>query len=155
MNKLSLVILLVLTSILPGWGQKIVPSPADLYDEALEYIFAGEYNEALPVLKSLEDKGYHTANISYKIGECFLNLPGLKANAIPYLKEAIQKISADYSGATLDETHAPVKALLYLGIAYRLNNDLTNALDCFHSYLEQDDGTEAGSKALAAYHIER
>jgi hypothetical protein len=155
MNKLSIVFLLVLTACLPGLGQKIVPSPADLYNESLEYIFAGEYNEALPVLKSLEDKGYHTANISYKIGECYLNIPGQKTKAIPYLKDATQKISANYTGNALEEESAPVKSLLYLGIAYRLDNDLNNALACFNSYLSKIDDVETENRALAEYHIER
>lgn len=155
MNKLSIVFLLVLTECLPGLGQKIVPSPADLYNESLEYIFAGEYNEALPVLKSLEDKGYHTANISYKIGECYLNIPGQKTNAIPYLRDATQKISANYTGNTLEEEFAPVKALLYLGIAYRLDNDLSQALASFNSYISKIDDVETENRALAEYHIER
>ncbi len=155
MNKLSFVYFLVLTTCLPGFGQKIVPSPADLYNEVLEYVLAGEYNEALPILKSLEDKGYHTANISYKIGECYLNIPGQKTNAIPYLKDATLKISPKYTGNTLDEEYAPVKSLLYLGIAYRLNNDLSNALACFNSYLNRADDVEIENRALAEYHIER
>jgi outer membrane protein OmpA-like peptidoglycan-associated protein len=155
MNKLVVAVVLVLTVCLPGSGQKIVPSPADLYSDALEYFLAGDYNEALPVLKSLEDKGYTTANISYKIGECYLNIPGQKTNAIPYLKDATQKISENYSGNRLEEENAPLKSLLYLGIAYRLNNDLTNALVCFNEYLNAVDDVETDDKALAQYHIER
>ncbi|MBN1788936.1 MAG: OmpA family protein [Bacteroidales bacterium] len=155
MNKLSIVFFLVLAACLPGLGQKILPSPSDLYDEALEYIFAGEYSEALPVLKSLEDKGYHTANVSYKIGECYLNIPGQKTYAIPYLKDATQKISANYAGNTLEEEFAPVKSLLFLGIAYRLDNDINNALACFNSYLSKIDDVETNNRALAEYHIER
>jgi|WetSurSiteA1Bulk_404760.scaffolds.fasta_scaffold00121_3 outer membrane protein OmpA-like peptidoglycan-associated protein len=155
MNKLSIAVLLILTVCLPGSGQKIAPSPVDLYADVLEYIYAGEYNEALPVLMSLQEKGYATANISYLIGECFLNIPGQKNRAIPYLKEASQKISGTYTGQSLEEEFAPVKSLLYLGIAYRLNDDFTHAIDCLNTYIRSIDDVEVDNKALAEFHIER
>lgn len=155
MNKLKLVVILVLLSTISGSGQKIVPSPEDLYDDALEYMLAGDYIEALYPLKSLEDKGYNTANIQYKIGECYLNIPGQKKNALPYMQDAVQKISVNYSGNTLQEEYAPVKSLLYLGIAYRLNNDLTKAQESLNSYLSAVDDADLDNRKLAEYHIER
>ncbi|MBG0859278.1 MAG: PD40 domain-containing protein, partial [Bacteroidales bacterium] len=155
MNKLKVFTVLILTAYLPVSGQKIVPSPDDLYSDALEYIFAGEYNEALYVLKSLEDKGYTTANMNYKIGECYLNIPGQKTNALPYLKDAAQKISVNYSGNTLQEEFAPMKSLLYLGIAYRLNDDLDNALASFNAFINSVDDVDIDNRKLAEYHIER
>ena len=113
----------------------MVPTPQDLFTEANEYMLAGEYQEALPVLLSLQAKGYTGASISYKIGECYLNGKGLKTRAIPYLKEASQNISDSYAGSLLDETIAPVKTLLYLGIAYRLNYDFDKAISSFGDYL--------------------
>ncbi len=114
------VLILLLVIIFPCnlSGQKMVPTPQDLFTEANEYTLAGEYQEALPVLLSLQAKGYTGASISYKIGECYLNGKGLKTRAIPYLKEASQNVSASYAGSLLDEAVAPVKTLLYLGIAY-------------------------------------
>jgi outer membrane protein OmpA-like peptidoglycan-associated protein len=155
MNKLIIEVVLFLTVSLPGSGQKIIPSPADLYTDALEYFFAGDYSEALPVLLTLQEKGHASANISYKIGECYLNMQGQKTKAIPYLKEAVQKISATYSGNSLEEEFAPATSLLYLGIAYRLNNDFNNALACFNNYLNSIDDVDKENKALAEYHIQR
>lgn len=155
MNRTIFVVFLIIALAAPGYGQKIIPSAADLYADALEYIYAGDYAEALPLLLNLQDKGYSTANISYKIGECYLNLQGQKTKAIPFLKEARQKISSSYSGNSIDEEYAPVKTLLYLGIAYRLNNDLDNALGCFNDYLNSVDDVEKDYRALAEYHIER
>ncbi len=119
----------------------MVPTPQDLFTEANEYMLAGEYQEALPVLLNLNSKGYTGASISFKIGECYLNGKGLKTRAIPYLKEASQNVSSSYSGLLLDENLAPVKTLLYLGIAYRLNYEFDHAVASFEDYLS---GTECG-----------
>jgi outer membrane protein OmpA-like peptidoglycan-associated protein len=136
-------------------GQKISPSPDDLYEEAGEYMMAGDYQEALPVLLNLEEKGYTGANISFKIGECYLNLKGQKTKAIPFLKEASQKISVTYSGSSLNEAVAPLKSLLYLGISYRLNYDFVNALSSFKAYLNALDEKDTVNRSLVRYHIDR
>lgn len=150
--KLSLMVILIFAR--PVNGQ-IVPGPDDLYLEAKEYMFAGEYQEALPVLLNLQEKGYSGANISYLIGECFLNLKGQKTKAIPFLQEASNRISRSYSGDSLTENAAPVKSLLFLGIAYRVNNDFDKALSSFNAYLETLDKSDANNRSLAEYHIER
>ncbi|HJZ41798.1 MAG TPA: OmpA family protein [Bacteroidales bacterium] len=151
----AFVFFFILVSSVAVYGQKIAPSPADLYATAEEYMFADDYREALPVLLGLADKGYNSANISYKIGECYLNIPGQKTRALPYLKEAAMKISGEYTGVMIDEPNAPAKALLYLGVAYRLNNDLDNAVSSFTDYLNSLAENDAENRALALYHIDR
>lgn len=136
-------------------GQKIMPGPADLYHEAGEYIVAGDYNEALPILLNLYERGYSGANVSYKIGECYLNLKGQKTKALPFLKDATQKISETYTGDSLNEDMAPVKSLLYLGVSYRLMYDFDNALVYFNKFLSELDEQDAENRFLALYHINR
>jgi outer membrane protein OmpA-like peptidoglycan-associated protein len=155
MNKPTIVALLVLTVCFPLSGQKIVPTPADLYSEALEFMFSGDYSDALPLLLNIQKQGYSSPNISYKIGECYLNIQGQKTNAIPYLKEAAQKVSESYTGNSLEEEYAPYKTLLYLGIAYRLDNDFNNAILFFNNYQNIIDDVDKDNKRLAEYHIER
>jgi outer membrane protein OmpA-like peptidoglycan-associated protein/tetratricopeptide (TPR) repeat protein len=155
MNKLTVLVFLLLAGLFPLSGQKIVPTPADLYSEAVEFLFSGDYSDALPILLGLQQRGYNSPNISFKIGECYLNSIGQKTKAIPYLKEASQKVSGNYTGESLEETTAPYKALLYLGIAYRINNDFDNALLHFNAYLNTIDDVDKEGKRLAEYHIER
>jgi outer membrane protein OmpA-like peptidoglycan-associated protein/tetratricopeptide (TPR) repeat protein len=155
MNKQIAVIFLLLTASFQSSGQKIVPSSADLYADVLEYMFAGDYSEALTVLLTLQERGLGTANISYKIGECYLNIQGQKTKAIPFLKEAVQKISGEYSDTSLEQENAPVKSLLYLGIAYRLNNDFDNAIACFKNYQNAIEEEDQLNRSLAEYHIAR
>ena len=155
MNKPLIIALLILTACFPVAGQKILPTPAYLFSEALEFMFSGDYGDALPLLLNLQEHGYSSPNISYKIGECYLNIKDQKTKALPYLKEAAQKVSGAHKGDLLEEEYAPFKALLYLGIAYRLNNDLDNALLFLNSYLNTIDDVDKETIRLAEYHIER
>jgi outer membrane protein OmpA-like peptidoglycan-associated protein len=145
---------LVLFAFSPLHGQKIVPSPADIYDEAVEYMFAGDYSEALPLFLSLDEKGYDNANISYKIGECFLQTEGRKAEALPYLKNAVTSTTSHYTDS-LSEIKAPIKAFFYLGIAFRLNYNFTAATAAFESYLNLLEAADEASRMLVQYHIDR
>ncbi len=149
--------LLFLLIIFPGnlFCQKIVPSPQDLFTEANEYMLAGEYQEALPVLLGLQAKGYAGAGISFMIGECYLNGKGLKTRAIPYLKKASQNISASFGGTSPEEDLAPLKTLLYLGIAYRLNYEFDEAIASFGDYRHVLDSGDTEGHSLIQFHIER
>jgi outer membrane protein OmpA-like peptidoglycan-associated protein len=155
MNKQVIITVLILAASFPLSGQKIIPTPDDLYSEAIEYMFSGDYGEALPLLLNLQERGFSSPNVSYKIGECYLNIRGQKTKAIPYLKEAAQKVSGAHTGNSLKEEYAPFKAILYLGIAYRLNNDFDNALQILNSYLNTIDDVDKDNIRLAEYHIER
>jgi outer membrane protein OmpA-like peptidoglycan-associated protein len=154
MNKLTVIILFLVAVCLPLCGQKIVPSPDDLYADAMEFVASGDYEEALFILLNLNDRGYATANLDYKIGECYLNIQGQKTKSIPYLVKAVQKISDQYSGETLAEQNAPPKALFYLGIAYRINYDFDNALVYFNNYRKYAGESNKENIRLAEFHIE-
>ncbi len=136
-------------------AQKIVPTNEDVYAEAEEYIFAGEYNEALPLYLQLYDKGFNTANINYKIGECYLNIAGQKDKAVSYLEYAVKKVSKAFSGKTLNEENAPVKAYLYLGLAYQLTYNFIKARECYTSLLQLADSTDKHERTLAAFFIKQ
>jgi len=144
----------ILFAFSPLYGQKIAPSPSDIYAEAVEYMFAGDYAEALPLLLSLDDKGYDNANISYKIGECYLQVEGKKTEALPYLKNAVNNTTTRYTDS-LDEKQAPTKAYFYLGIALRLNYDFTGAIKAFESYLNLLETGDDANRMLVQYHIDR
>ncbi len=136
-------------------AQKIVPTPEDTYAEAEEYILAGEYSEALPLYKLLYEKGYRSANLNFKIGECYLNLPGHKDKSIPYLEKAISKTSSLFSGKELTDEYAPLAAYLYLGVAYRLAYDFDRARQTFMSMLSLLDTADHQTRILLEYHINR
>ncbi len=155
MSKKATIIFLFLTILIPLTGQKIVPTPADLYKDAVEFMYSEDYKDALFILLNLQENGYQTPNTSYLIGTCYLNIQGQKIKSITYLKEASQKVSSGYKGTSLEEENAPFKALLYLGIAYRLNNDFDNALHYLNTYLNTIDDVEKDERSLVEFHISR
>ncbi len=154
MNK-WIVILIILLAGSRLAAQPVVPTPETLYSDAVEFIYSGDYRDALDVLQALYKRGYRNANINYLIGESYLNINGQKTKAIPYLKDAVANISENYKGEFLSEEYAPAKALLYLGIAYRLHYEFDNAIHYFSEYIRTLDDSDKSNRTTAEYHIER
>ncbi len=129
-------ILLILLS-LPyiGLFAQIYVEEKAIYNEAEEYLDGEEYEEALPLYHLLEKREVINSNISYKIGLCYLNIEDRKSRSIPYLENAVQNVSEDYSGK-FEEYNAPVGAWLLLGKAYHIDSDFKNARLCFEKIRE-------------------
>jgi len=107
-----------------------------------------EYREALPYFQELYDGGRRDANIKYRIGICYLNIPNEKQNAIVYLEDAVENISENYSEGFYNEREAPIEAYLYLGIAYRVTNKLKEAIIAFSKYEELLDPNNDKQKQI-------
>lgn len=129
-------------------------SNEDIYNEAEEYLDAEEFIEALPLYILLEKKEVINANIYYKIGMCFLNLRGKKNKAIPYLEYAVTNTTSDYEN-TFEETRAPLKAYLLLGVAYRINNQPRKAIETFNMLKDSIESTDVDFEAVIDMHIQR
>lgn len=119
-------------------------SPDEIYQEAGEFMLADEFVEALPLYLQLLEKGYNTANIHYKIGQCYLFIPGQKTNSIQHLEVASKKASKNYTGNSPEEDLAPLHASFLLGMAYRINNQLEKSVQSFESLKDSviDDPAE-------------
>lgn len=105
--------------------------------DAEYFIAQEEYTDALQDYLEVYNNGYNeNANINYRIGICFLNIPGQKDKSIDYLLQALKSVSPKYKESSLKQTNAPVDAYLYLGNAYRVNNMLDSALACYAKYKE-------------------
>ncbi len=107
-----------------------------LFNDA-EYFFAMEdYSEALPLYIQLSKRSFkNNYNIMYKIGICYLNIPGEKIKAIEYLYKASMNINLNYKEGSIKETKAPVDVLLHLGNAYRVNNRLDEAIETYEKFI--------------------
>jgi len=75
-------------------------------------------------------------NIKYKIGVCYLNIPGEKEKSIPYLEEAVKTASYDSRTKLFRENRAPLDAYFFLARAYMINNELEKALKTFITFEE-------------------
>lgn len=129
-------------------------SNEDIYNEADKFLNSEDYEEALPLFLLLEKKDFKTPNIGYKIGTCYLNSRGKKSKAIPYLEYAVTSITRNY-GNNLQEKKAPLKSLLMLGIAYRINNQPNKAIEIFEMLKDSVADTDSELRNLADLHIKR
>ena len=111
-----------------------------------------EYKEALPLFLELYDFGKDDAYIQYRIGQCYLNIRNQKDKAIPFLENAIQNISENFDVGYYNEKNAPIEAYYQLGIAYRVNNRIEDAIEAFTTYQKllnkQSENKEERQKLL-------
>lgn len=136
MKKLILLICsLLLANLITLTAQESEIALKDYFDDA-EYFFSQEfYIDALTDYQQVYKRGFsNNANVNYKIGVCYLNIPGQKDKAIPYLEKAKLAASDKYKESTPNEKYAPLDAYLYLGNAYRINNQLDKAIQAYKKY---------------------
>ncbi len=147
MKRLLIPIICFSFALNTSYSQEYQEILRDIFYEA-EFMLANEfYIDALQEYKKLYDRGYeHSANINYRIGICYLNIPGQKEGAVPYLQEAINDLTPRYNEGIFTEHQAPYDAYLYLGNAYRVNNQLESAIFAYGKYkelLNKDDSEMA------------
>jgi hypothetical protein len=102
--------------------------------EAESWILFEAYQDALPLYQQLAKKYPDNSNFKYRIGLCYMNIPGEKIKAIKYLEDAIKNIDPKYKEDKFNETGAPYDALYYLANAYRINNQIDNALRAYELF---------------------
>jgi hypothetical protein len=91
-----------------------------------------EYELANPLYLLLDKPDNY--NIQYKIGTCYLNIPGEKDKAIPYLESAVKHSSYDAKINKVKEKRAPLDAYFFLAKAYMINNELEKAMSTFVTF---------------------
>lgn len=105
--------------------------PVEIFEEAYEYYFFGEYSEALPLFLALLRNDPGNSNLNFLTGVCYFNIDGQRQRALPFLEEAAKNVSIDYTEESFDEKRAPVDCLWYLGVAYRLAFRFEESLESF------------------------
>ncbi|MCX6262519.1 MAG: hypothetical protein NTY95_17095, partial [Bacteroidia bacterium] len=120
-----------------------------IFAEAESCFLFEEYELANPLYLLLDNP--ENFNIQYKIGTCYLNIPGEKEKAIPYLESAIKHSSYDAKINSFKEKRAPLDAYFFLAKAYMINNELDKALSTFNKFktLAQETVKKGGMKNLA------
>ncbi|MEE4196902.1 MAG: OmpA family protein [Bacteroidales bacterium] len=112
------------------------PDAKEIFMDAEYYIMYEDYKEALPLYQKLTTLGKNDAYINYRIGECYLHIPGIKEKAIPYLEKARENISPKFKEGSIKETAAPEQTLFYLGKAYQVDNKLDKAIEYYQEFKE-------------------
>jgi tetratricopeptide (TPR) repeat protein len=109
----------------------------EYFDDAEYFFNREEYNEAAYYYKKLLEAFPDNANYNFKAGECYLNIPGEEVKAIPFLEKSIKSVveKKKYRKRLFEENNAPLHAYYYLGNAYRINNQLDKALECYKTFI--------------------
>ena len=105
----------------------------NFYD-AESWILYESYQDALPIYLQLLKNAPNNSNYKFRIGQCYMNIPGEKVKAIRYLEDASKNINPNYKEGKLNETAAPYDALYYLANAYRINNQIDKALKTYEQF---------------------
>ncbi|HCT31476.1 MAG TPA: hypothetical protein DIW31_12295 [Bacteroidales bacterium] len=105
-----------------------------VFVDAEYYLLYEEYRDALPLYLEIKRSFPNNANIDFRIGQCYLNIPNEKSKSIPYFEKAIAKISEKYREGYFTEMNAPKEAYLLYGRALRINGDFDIALEAFNAY---------------------
>ena len=117
-------------------AQNTEPDFKTLFTDAEYYFLFNDFQEALPLYLKALDKAPTNANIYYRIGRCYLNIPGLKHKAIPFLEMASAHINPNYQEGSYREEGAPQNVLFYLGEAYRIQGNLDEAITVYKKFKE-------------------
>jgi outer membrane protein OmpA-like peptidoglycan-associated protein/Tol biopolymer transport system component len=137
MKKILTIITVCFLVSFTSYTQKYQEVLKEIFLDAEFFLMDESYADALVEYQKLLPRGYeNNANINYRIGVCYLNMPGEKQKSIPYLQKAVTNVTAKYQEGIFKETRAPYDAWLYLGNAYRITNQLENAVQCYQKYKE-------------------
>lgn len=120
----------------------------DIFAQAESYYLFEEYELANQLFILLESPD--NMNIKYKIGTCYLNIPGEKEKSIPYLEDAVKTASYDSKPESFRETKAPLDAYFFLAKAYMINNELEKGLNTLQTFrkLARETETKGGMQNL-------
>ncbi len=107
-----------------------------LFDDGEFFYTTEEYKEAAFLFVKLVNLDPDNANYNYLAGISYLKVNGEEISAIPYLKKAVQNTTQKYKERDQSVRKAPWYAWYYLGNAYRINNQLEEALDAYSRFMD-------------------
>ena len=121
-----------------------------IFAEAESCYLFDEYELANPLYLLLDKPD--NFNIQYKIGTCYLNIPGEKGKAIPYLESSSKHSSYDAKISSFREKRASLDSYFFLGKAFMVNNQLDSAISTFEKFKKLALGVrEKGSMKNLGY----
>jgi len=139
---ISIILLLLTLVILPtAVSAQSQSEMKKIFAKAESYYLFEEYELANQLYLLLDTT--NNLNIKYKIGNCYLNIPGEKEKSIPYLEAAVKTASYDSKTLTFKELRAPLDAYFSLAKAYLVNNQVEKALSTLETFSKLARETKA------------
>lgn len=108
----------------------------ETYRDANSYFYFEDYEEALALYLQVLRHQPDNANLNYRIGFCYLNIPGSKSKSIEYLQKAASNTTRNYNEQAIYETKAPLDAIFYLGNAYLVSGRINSALKEYNRFTD-------------------
>ncbi|HDP74362.1 MAG TPA: hypothetical protein ENN49_00510 [Bacteroidales bacterium] len=112
----------------------------ETYRDANSYFYFEDYEEALALYQKIYKFQPNNHNLNYRIGICYLNIPGSKHKSIQFLEKAVQNTTSRYNEESITEQRAPIDAIFYLGNAYLTANRLDEALRAYEKFYNLTKG---------------
>lgn len=140
MNRLTINLILIVffLNILSVNGQtkKVIK---ETFFEGEMYLLYEEYEEAIPSYDSLLSWFPENDNYKYRLGVCYLNIPGQKEKSLTYLQAAVQNINPKYKDGKYKEKAAAYDSWYYLAKAYLVTNQIDKAITTYNRFLDGMD----------------
>jgi hypothetical protein len=109
-----------------------------------------DYRDALPLYLELHTNFPNNANVAYRIGLCYLNIPNEKHKAVPFLEAAVKGLTDNYMEGYYTENKAPREALLHYGKALRITAEFDKAKEAFKAYSSKLSESDSEQKIYVA-----
>lgn len=107
----------------------------ELFEDGNYFFNSEDYNEAIFYFLELIKIDPLNPHFNYKAGACLIHIPGREQEAIPYLEQCQPFIDLKFKKNSIEEHGAPLHAMFYLGNAYRMNNQLNEALALYEKFI--------------------
>ncbi|MDX2414570.1 MAG: tetratricopeptide repeat protein, partial [Bacteroidales bacterium] len=137
MNRLTINLILLVFFLnifsLEGQTKKVIK---ETFFEGEMYLLYEEYKEAITSFDTLHSWFPENDNYNYRLGICYLNIPGRKEQSLAYLQSAVQNINLKYKDGKYKETASSYDAWYYLAKAYRVTNQIDKAITTYNRFLD-------------------
>jgi tetratricopeptide (TPR) repeat protein len=128
------IIIILLSILIPLGAIAQDESPEELFGDGDFFYEREDYSDAAHLYRQVLKAEPDNANIKFKLGMAYLNIPGEESRAIPYFLEATENITLKYRKNRYKVKRAPHHTWFFLGNAYRINNELDKALDAYERF---------------------
>ncbi len=129
-----IIIITILSLFIPLISFAQEDTPEEIFEDGDFFFARGDYSEAAYLYRQVLRAEPENANIKYKLGMAYLNIPGEESVAIDYFLGAKENITLKYRRNRYEVKQAPYHTWFYLGNAYRINNELEEALDAYNEF---------------------
>ena len=107
----------------------------ELFLDATDLSFAGNFEDALPLWLELEQMQPKNSNVKFAIGDCYLHSKFQKKKSIEYFEAASKKMTLNYIPGDPKQKRAPLDVTRMLGEAYHVDYQFDKALEQYQEYL--------------------